>query len=217
MSKSYGQFFNKLSFEIGANRSIFINTSQLFPNQLNEPDGPNDINYKSESPTYTTNYSTSLGFQISKGHYIRLRHSSNSMGSHLDGRYKSSNGFNDTYFILKDHQNIINNISFGGMYELHIPFKKGSVLFGCGFEKHWNNFIDTIVPFSGLQHENYAFHSSIGYLTQIYKIVHLHSKLFMTKSYKIGQVTTLFGGYIGEYVPLQIGLEIGLRVQFESS
>ena len=216
LSNGYSQFYKRFNIEIGVNRSKIINTKQLFTDQTNNAIGSSQANLRSESSSYTNNYSMSLGYLITKGHNVRIRYSYNTLGSHITGKFSSNIfcGVGAFIYDLRNAHNRIENVSLGGMYEFQVPIAGGGLSLGIGIEKQWNDFEDAIIVFQGMLLDNYALHSSIGYIAPLFDFVHLHPKLFITKSINKYQESYHYG-YSGDYLPLQIGIEIGLRIHFK--
>ncbi|MDF1696111.1 MAG: hypothetical protein P1U56_09780 [Saprospiraceae bacterium] len=210
---SIGQahFLERFDFEVGVNRSIVMNRVEMFPNSDNANISSDRAN--KESPSYTNNFSLSIGFQMHKHHHIRIRHARNTVGSHFSGTVRGNgwcgNGaMNQTYL---NAFNQIKNSTLGAMYEFQIDINPGNFAIGIGVEKQWNDFVNTYQILPGILYDNLAFHSSMGYLFPLYDSIQLHSKFFVTQSFQNSDQlnTTEMGGY----VPIQIGCELGVRLR----
>ena len=211
IGSAFGQanFFKRFDFEIGINRSIVINQNEMFSSS----EDVNQTNRGEEYNSYTNNYSLSLGFKFNKNHTIRLRHSKNKVGSHITGTFSNGSfcGFGMSRINLINAFNRIDNSTLGAMYEFQYAIHRGRFLFGLGLEKQWSDFTETIVFAPGIVDSNLAFHSSLGYLIRIFETIHFHPKFFTT--YTLGNDHFAEDYRTRSYVPLQIGLELGLRLE----
>lgn len=213
----FSQFYKRFDFEIGANRSKISNTSEMFPSSIYGED-KNNLSPVSEAPVYTNNYSMSLGFHITQRHHLRIRRSHNTIGSIISGTffpYGQLCGVGLSPFTLRNAHNVIKSKTMGIVYELDTPINGGNFLVGIGFEKQWNSYEDTFVFANGIITENYAVHSYMGMQVPLYSLIHLHSKVFVTRTFS-NNIQTGHIHHESKYIPIQIGMELGLRLNFDS-
>lgn len=217
-TSGFSQFYKRFDFEIGVNRSKVFNVSEMFPTLSEDEVGFRYSPESSEAPVYTNNFSMSLGFKIANRHVIRIRRSHNTVGGIITGTFYPYGGFCGMGIspqTLRNAPNVIKSKSMGVKYELHTPVHGGSLLIGLGFEKQWNSFEDTFVYSQGILFDNYAIHSSVGFQVPLFSLIHLHAKAFMTRSLA-NNTNEGFAPLNSEYIPLQIGIELGLRFKFDS-
>ena len=208
------QTSNKFSFEIGVNRSRNINTSAFIPSGFAPTGTPRIIT--SEKSSHTTNLSMSIGYQYAKNHSIQLRYSKNTLGSRLTGNYYPYRGWCMTgvpVLALEDEFNAVKNNTLGIIYEYQLLLKGHKFVMGLGIERQWNNYAETRIRRYTMPDSNFAMHTSIGYLYSVFDFLEIHPKVFVTNSF-----THLAKGISDsatrEYVPIQMGLEIGARLKF---
>jgi len=222
LPKVDAQFYKRFSADIGINKSKIINTGFFYPAQNEILDNLGRIDKKNETPAITTNYSMSLGYRIYKNHHLKIRHSRNRIGTYITGNF-GFYGFCDvgeSPIVLKQALNQYKNATLGIKYEFQLPFYGGALTFGAGYEKQWNSIEDTFIVFPGVFPVHHALHTTAGLMTPLFSIVHLYSNIFVTKS--IGNNTPeniLTYRYMNEinFVPIQIGMEVGIRLSFHQS
>jgi len=222
VSHTNGQFYKRLSAEIGINKAKTFNTGIFYPNQFIDEISVDRRDIKTQTPAITTNYSLSLGLRLSKNHSLRIRHSRNSLGNYLTGDFGFFGmggfcGVGVSPIVLQNRLNKYTNSTIGMNYEFQLPIYNGSITFGIGYEKQWNSHVDSFILFPGVSFENYAVHSSIGLLVPIYSIVHLHTKFFFTRTIENNSSDNWLSYHHSEeatFIPVQIGLELGLRFDF---
>jgi len=221
---TYAQWYKSIDLEVGVNRSRVQNTRQIFePLELRS--GFDD---RVEQASYTNNVSVSSGIQITKRHNLRIRYAKNNFGSSLTGLFHNGIAIcgvginvNDYMFDLNRDINPIQSKSLGITHELQLPLSYGQLTITTGLEKHWNNYENTFIFFNNMDQINYALHLSTGYLIPIADHLQLHAKVFATRLFANSPEAILSWRqdpnrrHIG-YIPLQMGLELGLRLSLQS-
>ena len=216
----HGQFYKNIDLEFGVNRSKIINTSTFFPES--RPDyGRYRSPHRHESSSYSNNLSLSAGIKLFKNHHLRFRYSKNRLGSYLTGSFHFQGWCGVGGGLSRELDNALNQIdneSFGLIYEYQIPLKFGKVAVGLGTEKQNNTYYDALIMLESMPESNYAIHSSAGIIIPMFRWFELHPKVFMTKSL----TDTDSEMYEGsdeidqpEYIPLQLAVEIGLRINLQ--
>jgi len=208
-----GQIYKRLSIEVGMNRSRNMNTEAIISSKSISDGGVSIVTIESESASYTNNYDFLLGYKISNRHQVRIRFSKNKLGSVLCGSTFSGDS-QGSFNSLRNTLNIIDSKSIGALYEYHIPLPNGFMPIGLGFERQKNNFDNSFVfvP-TGIFKVNYAIHTAIGYVYPIFQYTYLSAKAFATKSFNNNRKFSDQNN--GMYVPLQIGLSVGLKFSLE--
>lgn len=214
-SQCRGQFIKNLDVEFGLNRSLIKNTKSLFTENR---DGSSRRELKIESPLYTNNYSVSIGYKIFKSHLLRFRYAKNNFGNTLTGTFDcwtGGCGLGEQVYVLENGANIIESSSMGLMYEYQRKMNFGNILIGIGFEKHKHSYDDTRIIVPGMSLNNFALHSSLGYLIPVNKFLNLHSKVFLTRLLQNDDDIYL-STTENAYLPIQLGIEIGIRLYLKN-
>ncbi|MDF1696109.1 MAG: hypothetical protein P1U56_09770 [Saprospiraceae bacterium] len=211
--QSYGQLFKRFTFEFGFNKSKIFNTQEFASFEGFRNNTTYQVDITNEFFPITTNQSFSLGYRLAKDSHLRLRFSKNQLGSRLNGRLqiiRSRFGTQDIS-ISEFHTKILST-SIGLIYEYHATNEEGGFVFGAGFEGQKNS-IWTALVVPGLQKYSYSFHNHFGYLAAIKPKVFLHAKVFGTYYFPgLDQIYTT--PVESAYVPLQLGIEVGIRLGF---
>ena len=207
------QSSNKFSLEIGVNLSRNINTKGILAYANSGFRAPTVE--PSEKDSHTINMSLSAGYRFTENHSIRLRFAKNTIGSRLTGNYYSYHGgcMYGLGYTLMNELNIVRTTSLGLIYEYQLVLKGNRILVGLGIERQWNNYKDTKVRVYYMPDSNFTMHTTIGYLYSLSDFLEIHPKLFMTASFT-DLVKRDFNHIERDYIPLQIGFEVGARFSF---
>lgn len=224
-SHTNAQFYKRFSIELGVNRSKNYNTQEITSSKIYPGSQIRRVTITNESPSYSNNFSTAIGYRLFKNHTIKLRYSRNSIGTYISGSIRNFSDANAVgpSSVLKNVNNLITNTSWGAMYEYRKQITNNYFAIGIAVEKQFSNFEDTQVPANGIYRDNFAIHFSFGYYHLLHGNVFLYSKLFATKAFSNNNlplmsnlVTTFRSPFdTGYFVPLQIGIELGLKFTFE--
>ena len=207
------QPFNKFNLEVGINLSRNINTKGIVGFASSGLRTPRVE--PSEKDSHTINMSLSAGYRYAENHFIRIRFAKNTIGSRLTGDYYSYDGgcvFGLGYTLMNE-LNTVRKTSLGLMYEYQLVLKNNRFLAGLGLERQWNNYQDSKVRVFYMPDSNFALHTSLGYLYSLFDFLEIHPKLFMTTTFT-DLVKRDFDHIEREYIPLQIGFEVGARFNF---
>jgi len=213
-SHTNAQIYKRFSIELGVNRSINYNMEEIISSKGSNG---NPIIITNESRSYKNNFSTALGFQLFQNHFLKLRYSKNTIGTNLTGRFTTPS------YILNDSHNLITNNSWGIMYAYQFSLFEGHFGLGLGVERQFNNFDDAWITTDGVYKNNYALYSAVSFDYPLFKYIFVYSKAFMIKAFRNNYIPPerKFGvpssgqTDLGSYVPLQIGIELGLKFTFE--
>jgi len=210
IAMSDGQIYKRFSIEVGMNRSRNVNTETVFSSES----GSTTIIIEDESASYTNNYDVLFGYKITKRHHFRIRFSKNTIGGILTGSHRVNDDDSSFYFLsFHNRINIIKNYSWGALYEYHIVLPLGYIPIGLGIERQKNDLDDTYLFVPGTFPITYAIHTAIGYVYPIFQYTYLSAKAYVTKSFNNN--IQYSDQNSGMYVPLQIGLSLGLRFSLE--
>ena len=220
LSSVSAQFYKRFSIDIGINKSKIFNTGVFFPGHEDNLYQSGRIEIKSETPAITTNYSMSLGFHVYKNHHLSIRHSRNNIGTYISGNfgYNAFCAVGESPLILNHALNQRKNSTLGIKYEFQLPIQDGALTFGAGFEKQWNDLENTFIIFPGSLFTNHSIYTSIGLMTPLFSIVHLYSNVFANKALE-SDPSEFFPLHFSKedvnFIPLQVGIEIGVRIDVE--
>lgn len=211
-----GQIHKKINFEIGINRSKVFNIKEIVSFQPIAQNGGSIVNISNESPSFSTNYNFALRYNFTGKHFVGLRYAHNTLGSLLTGNIEY---FDDTggqgLLVLEDSHNRVDSKSWGIIYEYQIPISKGKISLGLGIEKQSNKYYNSFVIIPGISYDNYTTHSAIGFIYPLIKYTSIHTKLFASQSFANNDNDDNPDASESAYIPLQVGLEIGIRIQLD--
>jgi len=218
--QGFGQIFKQLDLknvkenidlEIGCNRSRITNISQLQSNTVRFSDGTSiTYNIEDEVASYTNNLSVSMGVRLYKGHRLRLRIARNYTGSSLAGNIVNSAGGTVTILEMRYDRNKSSNLTLGLLYEYVHPVAQANLTFSFGIEQQSYFFSGNVFTPSQESLLN-ALYGSIGFTRPVHSVVDIYGRTFVSRSLSN---STVFESTLGSYLPLQIGLELGLRINF---
>lgn len=206
-----------MTFEIGVNRSKVINTKKIESFEAENSYWSYAVEIEKEFYPLTTNYNMSIGYGISTKHHIRFRYAKNTLSSILTGNiiYNRDNNLPPSPPIsLNRRDGLILSRSLGIIYEYHVPYHEENFVLGLGFEKQKNRVRNEVLRIPGIQFSSYSIHSHFGYLAELNQFVKLHGKVFST--YYFDNNRQLYNHPVrSKFVPIQIGFEIALRLNFK--
>lgn len=216
---AFGQLLNNITIEFGYNKSKVVNTKQVRSFEAQRLGRNYVLEIGQEISPISDNKNISIGYAISKKHHIRIRHAQNTLGSRLEGSLQitfPANSFRPALTnILPLDRNFTErpSTSLGIIYEYHIPFHDGNIVFGAGVEKQRNFVIWETLVLPGLRSRSYSLHSHFGYLSEPITFIQIHAKVFST--YYYSKKLQVYDRLINSaYIPIQIGIEVGFRINF---
>ncbi len=170
---------------------------------------PETIAILTEDILWTRMLSTSLGYNISKNHSVRIGFNNGHVGSILNGRHRSP-GFEGSFITnLTNEPNTIRYISYGLNYSFLLPIDSDYFLIEIGASRQKNGFEDTRVFSQGLFVSNYNMELSLGFGHSITDNFDLVSKITLINSFSNNEEYSIM--WASTFVPIQIGFEIGFR------
>ncbi|MDF1696110.1 MAG: hypothetical protein P1U56_09775 [Saprospiraceae bacterium] len=208
------QFFGKLDLEMGVNRAKVFNTKAINSFVANYSFSTTTVTIIQETATLTTNYNMSIGIPLSQKQRIRIRYAHNLWGSRLTGSIQSiSDNLTTSTTELRNTHNSIIGTNIGILYEHLFPLSTGQFSLASGIDLHKSSFSETLLFVPGILDTNIALHSYFGYLSPINNYTSFHAKLFTTYVFPAdnSSVTNITNS---EYLPFQIGIELGIRLKF---
>lgn len=209
--RSEGQFYKYFDLEAAVNGSLIVNKGEFVSEEI----WNGNTKIENQQSAIFLNYRLALGIKLHPRHRICFSYGSNNIGAKITGEVTTGGGFSNGPFQNNRYINFTNKLHafyWGVGYEYAHQIKKHQLLLAVAFNRHQSSYEDVFVPFEGLGLTNYSYRGSIGYSRILHQYISVITRAVVTNH--LAARGQLCPPYTSEFVPVQYGIEVGLRFHF---